>query len=244
MRLSLRMKLETNYLPIEYRKMFASYLKRALSEYADGKYFNDFYGENHSQKKDLSWSVSLYQPKFLKNHIELSGNDLVFTVVQPGNEFLVLFNSMLNQKDKPFPVSQENQMTLEKVTLVKEKKVTGNVMQAKMYSPICLRLHEREGNQDRYVTAEDEDFTEHLKDNLMRNFPDLNQEIQELRLDKSKLKRTVIPLYGQKIQVSIGEILLMGSPELLQTMISSSIGSRKALGFGVMSLIDSWRIDL
>ncbi|MEG0249589.1 MAG: CRISPR-associated endoribonuclease Cas6 [Peptostreptococcus sp.] len=247
MRILMKFRMDETFIPLDYHKMIISFIKKSISEYSDGKFFDEFYSEDISQnkRKNFSWSVRLISPEFHKNRIEVLDKsfDLTFVIADKMN-MLILFNSFLSQKGKKFKISRDNSIRLEKISILEEKVVEGNVAQFILYSPLVLRDHNKDNNKDRYITVEDSDFIEALKINLSRSYPSFEDEIKDLKIDISKMKKQVVPLFGHMIEVSLGSFLVMANSKLLNVMLSNSIGSRKSAGFGVLSLSDSWEIRL
>lgn len=246
MRLQLKFKLEEEFFPMDYHKLIVHFLKIALTSHQDGKFFDHFYCAQQSEsKKDYSWSIRLSKPVFSKNHIKVTGKEFVLLFVTPDmNTMLIFMNAFMGQKFKTLKISESNSMQLYDIRPIQQKTVQGNVLEAKLFSPLALREHSRETNLDKYYTPSDDAFIPALKESLFRQFPNFSKEIEEMRMDVSRLKKVVVLLYGQYIDVSIGSILFLGNEELLNAMLSHSIGSRKPMGFGVLEKVDSWEVNL
>lgn len=58
----------------DYRRVFTSIIKSALSEYREGEKFEKYY--NASDQKDFTWCVLFNKPKFGKEYISLEGCDV------------------------------------------------------------------------------------------------------------------------------------------------------------------------
>jgi len=247
LRVLLKFNMKTNFLPLDYHKFVVSYIKKALTDYEGGKFFGEFYSKNISNnyKKDFSWSMKIPNPAFFKNRIEVDEKYLEITFITPSKTNSAIFlNAFLLQKGKVFAISKENEIALVDITMLKEPTITQNMAHFKLYSPLVLREHYRDTNRDRYFTVEDEDFVSRLKENIRTSYPKYASYVDELKIDVSKLHKEIIPLYGVNIEVSIGDIIMLGEPKLLDTILKGSLGLRKASGFGVLKLVDSWRFDV
>ena len=67
MKILLQFKLKNNKLPIDYRRVILSFFKKALSEIADGKYYEKYYFK--PERRNFSFAVNL--PKVnIKNCIK------------------------------------------------------------------------------------------------------------------------------------------------------------------------------
>lgn len=247
MRIVVRFDLDNNVLPRDYRSTIVSYIKNALANHSEGRFYEHFYPKNitSNMQPQFSWSLQLVKPKFLKDHIEVEKPNVEMTITVPDRmDTLVLYNALINQSKKVFPMPLGNGMRLTRIRIDKDKSIGGNVVQFKLLSPLCLRIHNEETNIDNYVTCEDDNFVEELKNNLERSFPKYLESISTLKVDSQRLSKQVIPLYGQMIELSIGEILLMGDSELLNELYQRGIGSRRKLGFGLLKIIDEWGVRL
>lgn len=245
MRFELEFILKDEYFPRDYHKTVISFIKKSLQEYESGKHFNKYYNSQLSENnmKKFSWSVNLISPKFEKNHIKVEGKKIIVTFVDPDRlSSFIMFSAFSKQTGKPFKVSKDNEMTLEKVAVGRNREVTGNIVHFKTYSPIALRMHCRESNKDKYITVEDEGFISELKNSLQKEFPEFSSEIKRIKVDLSGMKKQVVPLFGQMIDVSIGDFLVEGDKNLLKKLYENSIGSRKSAGFGVLNVEYSWEL--
>ena len=237
--------LKDEFFPLDYHKTFVSFIKKSLQEYESGKHFDKYYNSQLSKNKmkQFSWSINLISPKFKKNHIEVEGKKIIVTFVDPNRlSSFILFSAFSKQSGNPFKISKDNEMTLEKISIGRYREVTGNIVHFKTYSPIALRLHCRESNKDKYVTVEDDSFINELKSSLEKEFPESSSEIRRMKVDLSGMKKQVVPLFGQMIDVSIGDFLVEGDKNLLKKLHENSIGSRKSAGFGVLNVEYSWEL--
>ena len=58
----------------DYRRIFASIIKNALSRYMDGQLFEKFYKD--TKQKDFTWSVIFNKPEFSGEGIKLGKNEI------------------------------------------------------------------------------------------------------------------------------------------------------------------------
>ena len=68
---------KNNKLPIDYRRVMLSFFKRALSEIAEGKYYEKFYFI--PERRNFTFAVNLPRPKFAKSEITLEKNEFRLT---------------------------------------------------------------------------------------------------------------------------------------------------------------------
>lgn len=237
MKYKVNFKLKNNILKSDYRRIFVSFFKKAISNYMDGYFYNSLYGGS-SEKKHICWSIGLNNPIFNKELITLGSTDLEMTIKTDNNETaLIYFSSMLEMKDKPFNIGNDNQLILKSIRLVKEPEIIGDFSVFKILSPICIRLHDRETNKDIYVDCNDESFQKELKQKLKEDLEYYDEEIDRLEFDFSNLKKVIVPAYGLMIPTTIGMFLVRGDNKVLNSMNNRGIGSRKGSGFGLIEAI-------
>ena len=240
MRLRLNFSLVDTYMTLDYHKVFLKFIKKSISEYQQGKFFDDFYNKDISKNgcKDYSWSVGFNKPIFKDKYIEVTGKEANMIFVSPSEKnIFIFFNAFMNQKSKEMKISENNWLKLENVKVIEDKDIKGNLMEAKILSAIILRDHDKERNKDTYFSVEDGNFIHELKKKLKRDYSQYEKEIDNLMVDTSRAKKVVITLYGQQINATIGTLLFVGDENLLRHLYRNSIGSRKALGFGVIDKV-------
>lgn len=244
MRLALQMRtgLERETLPSDYRRACLSFIKRATTEYADGKYFEEFYQGNHT--KAFSFALGLPRGvRFSGDTIFLpkpeSQITLTISTADPRTA-AILSNAFLAMKGKTHPV-KGNMLRIEKVVLLPEKPIPQNshVLLIRMLAPLCIREHI--DNKDRYITIEDADFAQQFTRVIAYQLKDQTEFTEEeknsVQLIPYEMKKTVVRHYGQKIACSLGVGVLTASPRVLHYLYQSGMGSRRSAGFGLFDII-------
>lgn len=229
--------LKNNITKSDYRSTFISFFKKSLENYFEGRFFDQYYGPD-SKGKDLSWSVRFDKPVFKEELIELASTKVSMTLKTGDQETAyIYFSSLLNMKNVAYNIGNDNQMILKNIRLVRESDVLGNFAVFKILSPICIRLHDKKTNKDTYLSVEDADFEEELKRKLKEDMNNFGKEIDSLIFDLSKLKKIVVPVFGIKIDATIGTFFVQGSNEVLNHMKNYSLGSRRNSGFGLIEQV-------
>lgn len=122
----------------------------------------------------------------------------------------------------------------EKLREIKETEVI-----IKLQSSLIVRRHEVETNKDYYYTCDDSEFENVLKENI-------NFFLQKLSIPIStdgfgilpiKGKKIVVNVFGRKVDASIGVYKLCGSPELLNLLYQTGMGTRRSEGHGKFEII-------
>lgn len=240
--LQLHTDLHGETLPIDYRRSMLSLFKRALTAYADGKYFEEFYQGNHT--KAFSFAVGLPKGvRFSGDVIVLPKPEVKLTLTVSTADprtAAILSNALLTMKGKTHPV-KDNILHIKNVVMIPEKPVsqTGHVLLIRMLAPLCVREHTE--RKDRYITIEDDDFAQQFTRVVAYQLKDrtefTEEEKQSVQLIPYEMKKTVIRHYGQKIACSLGTAVLTASPQVLNYLYQSGIGSRRSAGFGLFDIL-------
>ena len=242
MRLELLLNLEKSIIPRDYKKICISYLKNALTDYANGKFYEQFFG--NINQKDYAFSVILSKPKFNTETIELENNriKLLFTASDTYRTGLIFFAAFIHQKNKRFPLPEGNAMTLKRINQVNEQLITESrvIFKTTIGGGLAIRQHDRETNTDRYFTFQDEGFDEQMKLVLgvqarEAGFPE--QIAQDIDMRPIQCKKVVVKHYGVFIDLSVGIFKMEGNAELLQYFYQAGLGSKRSQGFGMVDII-------
>lgn len=241
MRFSLTLNLEKNIIPIEYRKIILSYIKNAISKCNNGKYYDDFFKD--TIQKDYSFSVILPKSKFSRNEIDLEDNQIkiLFTTHDENKAGLILFNAFIAQKNRKFPLPNENSMILKSITMNKREEIINSkvIFKTTLGSALCVREHNRETNKDIYHVYNDTEFREKLAvvlNNQIKEYG-LLSEIGNIKVNPIQCNKVVIKHYRRFIDASVGMFQVEGDPKILQYLYDVGIGSRRSSGFGMIDLI-------
>lgn len=239
MRLALEFKLEKNKIGIEYRKVFMHFLKSCLNYANDGKYYDAFYGD--CKAKNYTFGIFFDAPCFKEDSIELGSNKVkMLFSVEDKLEGYIFYSSFLEKKHKKIMLTDENYMTLEKVTKIPDPEVHNNKMLIKMNSPLLVRKHNPHTNYDQYYYYEQEEFADELANNLRYQLQQEGFEgryIENVRIIPIKCRKVVVQHYGCKFAGSLGNFLVEGDPIILNYLLKSGITGRRSEGFGMPELL-------
>lgn len=242
MKFTLTLSLVKNEFPIEYRRVILSYIKKSLSECNDGKYYEEFFKDTN--QKEYTFSVCFYNAKFNKDKIELGNNQIKikFSTGERNNVGFKLFSAFLRQKNKAFPLENDNKMILVSLNNDKRQVITNNraIFKTSIGSGICVRDHDRESNKDKYYVYSDDLFKEKLK--VVINNELLKAGVSKNSIDKTIInvidaKKSVVKHYSRYIDTTVGLIEIKGEANILQYLYDTGIGSRKSAGFGMLELV-------
>ena len=172
----------------DYRRTIISFFKRAISDYMGGMFYADIY-EKGAHKKSFVWSIRFQYPKFQKEKMLLGSNEIEMTLKFADAETaLIYYSSLLEMKNKQFPIGNENFMVLETIQMVRECVINGGYAIFKVLSPICLKQHMKDNQKDWYINVEDSEFSTEIHRKLMEDMPELTKEIKKMLFNFVGLK--------------------------------------------------------
>ncbi|MCI9070089.1 CRISPR-associated endoribonuclease Cas6 [Clostridium sp.] len=242
MRFALTLELEKKNFPIDYRRLILSYIKNALSKCNNGKYYEKFFKD--TIQKDYCFSVILPKAKFNKNYIQLESNEIeiLFSTEDKDKTGFILFSAFIAQKNKPYPLENDNFMTLKNIRNKKQEEIINSkaVFKTSIGSGICVRDHDRKSNKDIYYVYNYEKFREKLNvvlSNKLIKFGFTKDEIDEIKVNPLNCKKIVVKHYGKYIDVTTGMFEIQANKRILQYLYNSGVGSRTSLGFGMVDLV-------
>lgn len=242
MRFSLNFELKNNIIPIEYRRVILSYIKNALHQCNGGKYYEDFF--KNTKQKDYCFSVILPKCKFDKNTIQLEKSELkvIFSISDSKKLGLILFSSFIAQKNKPYPLSNNNIMILRSINRELSEIITSNkvIFKTVTGSGLCIRDHNKENNEDIYYIYSNDKFKEKTKivlHNQLANAGFNEVEINNVDINPIQCRKVIVKHYKRYIDVTIGMIEVSGDKKILQYFYDTGFGSRKSEGFGMLNLV-------
>ena len=242
MRFSLVLELKKNIFPIEYRKIILSYIKNALSNCNEGKFFKEFFGD--IAKKEYCFSVIFPKSKFEKDKIFIEKNEIkiLFSSSDRNKSGLKLYSAFLAQKNKVFPLENNNYMFLKSIKNEKREEIlnTRAIFNTTLGSGICVRDHNRETNKDKYYIYSEDGFREKLNivlESQLRNAGYSTEDIKNVVINFIQCKSAVAKHYKRYIDVTIGMIEVRASRSILQYLYDIGLGSRKSAGFGMLDLV-------
>lgn len=240
MRFSFNFTLKNQNLPTEYRQAFLSYFKKALTDYENGIYFENFYEKGIT--KDFCFAVRLSKAIFEGEKILLAKPELQLLLSSDdARTALILFNSLFLQKGQAFPLAFENTMTLISARVENQQIIHQPVISAKLAMPLCVRYHQREKNTDFYYAYDRDGFQMALKEVVRQQVLTsglFNESVlEEFSFRPIQMKKTVIKHQGQQIEASLGIFQMSGNIQLLNYLYANGAGSRRSSGFGYFDIL-------
>lgn len=235
-----KVEIYTDRIPLSYRMMFVSLIKKAL-EKSNKEYFKNLYkfGDKKNKKiKPFVFSTYLESYEMGETDIKINGK-INLIISTPDTElFINLYNGLLNIKRYTF--NEEYTLNMGKIILVKEKDITSETVEFKALSPIVIK-----DKQGRFLGIEDEGYEAELNYIVDLNlktfrgrglarkleFTPLNYEkvVVKERITgfKEASKKDIFYINGYR-----GTFKLCGDKEDLKLLYSLGIGFRRSEGFG------------
>ncbi len=238
MKYIVKMEVQKNEFPSDYRRLVISFFKKAISSYMNGAFYEDLY-ESGARKKSLVWSIGFKNPQFSGETIFLEEKEVELTLkIADAETALIYYTSLLEMKGKNFPLPNGNMMKLNSIRMVKEKVINGDMALFKILSPICLKQHLDHSNKDWYVSIGSEDFALELQRKLIEDYPERQADVERLLFNFDGLKRVIVRAYGLKIPATIGTMVIQGKSDILNMILTNGIGSKRNSGFGLVDVIE------
>lgn len=238
MQFVLHFSLKEKVLPLEFRRTIISFIKKALTQDGEGKYYELFF--RGTDIKPYTFSVKLPKPKFTEKGVVLS--DAKFRVRFSTAPFkrreFILLNRIMGMKGVMFPLEQGNSMILEHIQMYHAPAVRTNQILVKSVvgGGICVRDHHVD-NTETYKSAGDEDFELMLKRNIAEQLKRAGLQYANVDVHCAEGQKLIVRHFDMKIPVTKGYFVLSGERVALQYLLEAGIGSRRSQGFGMVELV-------
>lgn len=243
MRLAIKFETKNSELPIEYRRMLLSVLKKSF-EVSSKEVYEAFYKNRDPNLKPFTFAVYLPNPKFDKHSITLGSNEFTLNFSTADYKTGILFyNGLLKNKKTGFSYHyKENdttyQVDLKSVQLNKnEKKSFDNEVVFKTLSPFVVRKHNPEDNKDIYLKPEDSDFYKILSENTRLKVKEFLNIDEDLKIEPIKLKKIPVKHYNRFVEGLHGIVKISGSEKVLDLIYKIGLGANNGYGFGMLEVV-------
>ena len=237
-RFQLKFTLETPEIPIDVDCVIVSFLKAGVQRVSP-EWFDQLYNKKKSIIKMYSWSCYYPGAKFTKDKILLDENYFSVTFSDPDmKELLQFYNAFRLMLREPYPMNH-NSMTLKEIRIQELPDIMDSEVIVKLKSSLIARRHNSEDNKDHYYTWEDSEFSEVIRENVkfFLEKQGLPLSMENFSVTPVKAKKIVARVWRRPIDATIGILKLTGSPELLNFLYASALGSRRSEGHGLWDII-------
>ena len=242
MRICLEFNVKGSCLPIDYRRCFVSFIKKALSISNEGKYLKEYYTD--TEQKPFMFTIVMQKPKFSKEKVIFEGNKvrMYFSVTDKNRTGFIFTNCFLKMKYLDFPLPAGNVMCLVNVSKVKEDKITTEraLFRTTCSSSVLVREHNKETNKDKYYTLDDESYKDRLEESIRwQCLKDGYSEadVEQIKVNKVVGKKVVIKNYNVLIDGVSGTFDISAPKHVLNYLYTVGFGARKSFGFSYVELV-------
>ncbi|GAB6168091.1 CRISPR-associated endoribonuclease Cas6 [Clostridium carnis] len=244
MRFTVKGEIKDKKMPLSYRTMIMSIIKKAI-ELGDKEYFNElYYYENKKSKKIKPFCFAVYLRNFkvCGDMVEVNG-EISITISTPDyNLGIVVYNGFLKMKEHNYNgiIFSKNKITLEKECKVSESEVI-----FKTLSPIYIK-----NKENKSIDIDDSEYSKELNYicNLLLNSYrgyGLNKELKftSLNMKKIVVKEKIKDFVKNSnkdfmyINAYAGVFKLEGDVEDLNLLKQLGVGFRRSEGFGLIDII-------
>ena len=238
MKLDLVFELNNSILPIDYKSVLLSFIKRSVQDFSPD-WYESLYGKDSTKLKSFTFAPLLEHPKFNSDFIQIQGKRLKVSFRIYGlQDYVKYYNAFLAQKGKAFPMYQ-NQLKLLHIYRKNPISFSEHEYVIRFLSPLIVRKHDKEMNQSQYYNFNDDDFLEVLKMNIQNTMDALGVyfSLDGFDLIPIKAKKTVVKLFHTCMNANIGIFKLTGDPKLIEFLYLAGMGSKRSTGHGCFERI-------
>ncbi len=231
MRLTVSYSLDNKYLPIDYRRGFASLLKESLKK-ASNELFTRYYSKSHVLKP---FTFSIYFPELIgeeEGRFKV-GTRAVLNFSTISYELgAYIYNGLLDHRS--FRLF-ENSAQLMHITLRPSVVIRQESAIFKTMAPILVNS---KGSAEWYLLPGDEGFAQSLNFSvreLARTF--LGKAEVHIEFRPIRIQRKVVRHYNMNMQGFVGVFELRGHQDVLNLVYQIGLGVRRSQGFGMLELV-------
>lgn len=230
--------IEKNFLPAQYNSLILSFIKSCTQKNIPEEY-PEWFGDGETTRKSYTFSCFFPNPKFEKECILLGENYFrVFFSTCEMRDLLLFYNAFLASHGKTYPMSG-NRMVLREIYMNNLPKIQSSPIVIKFDSALLVRFHDRDANRDEYLAFSDARFGAVLKENLAYTLQRSGYDfpLDDFEIMPVKAGKTVVSHFGMRVNANTGIFLLNGSPQLLEHLFLSGLGSAANSGHGKFRVI-------
>lgn len=247
MRFKVTLKASSLKFPLDYRRIFISFLK---SLFYDSSLYEELY-LTQKKYKPFSFSVWLGEKISIKDEFIYLNTDLIYFFITSGDmEFISNFyNKILKFKKerKTYNYKNEIEFQVQNIELLPYRKIRSSEVLFKTLG-ICVLTDPKQSAKDFekwFITPLDdlEKFNEVLRLRTKEKIEHLTQkslfsDFLELRpLNETSIYREVVRHYGGYVKGFRGYFYMKAHPLVLQFLYDYGLGVRCGQGFGMLEVV-------
>lgn len=236
---------ENNRLPANYNSLLLSFIKHAV-EQSDKALFDEWFdkGRNSSTLgKSYTFSCAFPSPKFKDDSVFLGENAFSFFLSTCDVfDLMRLYNAFVGfyQRRERYP-TQENAIWVSWIGTTELPEIRGDGALIKFDSSLLVRRHDRETNVDKFLSFQDEEFVEAIRATTEAALERSGCKtlVDSLDIRPINAKKTVVRYFNDmKVTGNIGTYAISGTPELLNFLLLSGVGSATGSGHGKFRVLN------
>lgn len=221
-------------------RMVMSLFKHCLSK-SDVEYYRKIYETGEPNQKDMTFSIFMPECRFLRDTIVIPSKTMRIHVslydLQMGIQF---YSSMMAQVGEEYRY-HDISLTINKVTLQKEKVISSKKVVFKTTSPCVAREHNDDNKSNWFHSLSTEKgkemFLHNIKVQALENFPDKQSDIGEISIRVLKNKEVKVKHYGVVVLANLAVFEMQAETYLLDYFYKSGVSSMKSSGFGMLEIL-------
>lgn len=243
MRLKVIGNIDKEKMPLSYRTMVMSFIKKAI-ELGDKECFKELYyykDKKNKKIKPFCFSVYLNDFKIINDQVQVNGDISITISTADYNLGIVLYNGLLKIKEHSY---KDITFIKNRVILEKESKVTTKEAIFKTLSPIYIKdKNNKVLSPDNPKYVEELNYISNLLLKTYRGYGLTESlEFTPLQMKKTVIKEKIKDFIKNSnkefiyINGYLGIFKLKGNIEDLQLLMELGIGFRRSEGFGLVDL--------
>ncbi|NLC16529.1 MAG: CRISPR-associated endoribonuclease Cas6 [Clostridiales bacterium] len=239
MRLELNFFAPNGVMPVDYRPYFMSYIKSALSKNFK-PIFDHVYDKAEPKSKSFTFAVVFKNSKIVNDVIRFDDCRFKLLITSFDHSLILyLYNSFVKERNTKKRFNDDFEIQLKRLFLAPHPIIKQNQIRIKFLSPLLVRVHDAQDNQDRYLTYMDEGFNAQLNQITQRMLQDNKIDCPNPTIDLRpyQAKTTVVKNMGMAFCANIGEYILSGDTDILNILLKGGMGSRRGQGFGMFYVV-------
>lgn len=241
MRYRIELIIDKDLIPKDKNKMILYLLKHCFSKYNE-EFYKKLYEDNLTNKKDFTFSLFMKNCKFERDTIIVPDKKIYLNFsTYDIEEGVYFYNAILKNKNKQIPISSDNNITISKINLIKEKIITTEEIITKAMSPVIVRSHTGNNKTTYFHSLNKENGINILKQNLkytlLNKFGEsYKEDIENIDIQIICNKEVKVKNYGIVILGNLCKIKIYGKPFLLEYIYKAGVGSKANSGFGMLEI--------
>lgn len=236
MEIKIKFNLEDNSIPLDYRRIFISFIKKSIESYSE-KAYASLFEEEENKRKPYTFSIYLPLKKIDGEKIILKDNFVIMNFsISDMYLGVKMFQGFLNFKEKDFNY-KDLSLKITEVALKPERQINTNKISIKFESPMVIQKHSYDS--DFFFSYLHKGYSDVLKEIIKNQIESmgLDYSLDGFEIIKKRPKKTVVRFYEKQIECSLGEFMLKGDKDLLKWLHVSGMGSKTSSGFGKFKVL-------